>query len=87
MIDYIAHRIKRVGRDATADIRLLVTTSLPDALNQADIIVSQIRVGGMAARAQDEQMALEVGIPGDEGVGPSGLAAYLRGREFYRSRW
>jgi 6-phospho-beta-glucosidase len=45
-----------------------------------DVVLCQIRPGGMEARAGDEALAAEEGVPGDEGLGPSGLASFLRGR-------
>ncbi|HYZ16707.1 MAG TPA: hypothetical protein VE591_09910, partial [Candidatus Acidoferrum sp.] len=58
--------------------RITVTTDLVDALRGADLVVVQIRVGGLAARAHDERFPLDAGVPGDEGLGPGGLAAAWR---------
>lgn len=59
--------------------------SLEEALKDATHILCQIRPGGMEARALDEQMALNAGVPGDEGIGPGGLAAFLRSRQAMES--
>lgn len=48
------------------------------ALADADAVVLQARYGGYAARAFDEAFPLRHGIPGDEGLGPGGLAAAWR---------
>ncbi len=48
------------------------------AIAGSDVIILQIRVGGLAGRAYDEQFPLHSGIPGDEGVGPGGLSAAYR---------
>jgi 6-phospho-beta-glucosidase len=58
--------------------RITVTTDLIDAVSGADLVVIQVRVGGLAARAHDERFPLEAGVPGDEGLGPGGLAAAWR---------
>lgn len=58
--------------------RLSTTTDLRAALNGAALIVVQLRAGGLAARAHDESFPLAEGIPGDEGLGPGGLAAAWR---------
>lgn len=80
MIDYLKGRFVGVGRGSGDAIRLVATSDLEAAMDGADIIVSQVRAGGMAGRDSDERLALSHGIPGDEGLGPSGLSAFLRGR-------
>jgi 6-phospho-beta-glucosidase len=44
----------------------------------ARFVVSQIRVGGMAARERDEQLGREFGLVGQETVGVGGIANALR---------
>jgi 6-phospho-beta-glucosidase len=58
--------------------RVTLTTDLISAVKGADLVIVQVRVGGLAARAYDERFPLEAGIPGDEGLGPGGLAAAWR---------
>jgi len=58
--------------------RLCATTVLDDALAGADFVFAAIRVGGVAARVQDERVALELGVLGQETTGPGGLAYGLR---------
>lgn len=55
-----------------------VTTDLADALTGADFIFAAIRVGGMEGRIRDEQVALDLGLLGQETIGPGGLAYALR---------
>ena len=62
-------------------IKVSSHTCLSDAVIGSNIILCQVRVGGMQARAIDEMLPLEFGIPGDEGLGPSGLACFLRSRQ------
>jgi 6-phospho-beta-glucosidase len=50
------------------------TTDTRAALDGADIILNQIRVGGLEARAFDESFPHEFGLPGEETVGPGGFA-------------
>ncbi|MEJ7648375.1 MAG: hypothetical protein WKF57_04890 [Nakamurella sp.] len=57
---------------------VLVTADSGRALEGADVILVQPRVGGLSARAADEDLAAEVGAPADEGLGPGGLRAALR---------
>lgn len=54
------------------------TTSLDEALEGADFVFSAIRVGGLAGRTQDERVALQLGVLGQETTGPGGLAYALR---------
>ncbi len=48
------------------------------ALPGSDIVILQARYGGIAAREYDETFPLAFGIPGDEGLGPGGLASAWR---------
>ena len=41
-------------------------------------MLSSLRVGGMAARARDERIAIEEGLAGQETTGPGGVAMALR---------
>ncbi len=54
------------------------STDLDAVLQDADAVVCQVRVGGFPGRSHDESFPLAYGVPGDEGIGPSGLAAALR---------
>ncbi|MFJ8826744.1 6-phospho-beta-glucosidase [Streptomyces sp. NPDC102467] len=54
------------------------TTDLDEALRGADFVFSAIRVGGLAGRAADEQVALAEGVLGQETVGAGGIAYGLR---------
>jgi 6-phospho-beta-glucosidase len=47
-------------------------------LDGADFVVTQIRVGGMAARYLDESIPLKYGIVGQETTGPGGMFKALR---------
>ena len=48
------------------------------ALEGADVVLNQVRIGGYAARAFDESFPWGAGLPGDETMGPGGLANALR---------
>jgi 6-phospho-beta-glucosidase len=58
--------------------RVTVTTELDVALEGADVVFSAIRVGGLAARVQDERVALDLGVLGQETTGAGGIAYGLR---------
>jgi 6-phospho-beta-glucosidase len=62
----------------TTGIALSTTTDRSEALDGADFVVAQLRVGGLAARALDERIPLEYGVIGQETTGPGGFAKALR---------
>jgi 6-phospho-beta-glucosidase len=57
---------------------ITLTTDLDRALDGADFVLIQIRVGGQAARLQDETRPLACGCIGQETTGAGGLAKALR---------
>jgi len=54
------------------------TTSIDDGLDGAGAVLLQLRVGGQAARHQDETWPLECGCIGQETTGAGGFAKALR---------
>ena len=59
-------------------LRIGLARDLAGAVEGAAFVLNSIRVGGIAARARDERIALECGYPGQETTGPGGLAMALR---------
>jgi 6-phospho-beta-glucosidase len=57
---------------------LLLTRELDAALERADFVIIQIRVGGQEARLRDETVPLACGCIGQETTGAGGLAKALR---------
>jgi 6-phospho-beta-glucosidase len=58
--------------------RLRLTGRREEALDGADFVVVQLRVGGQAMRLADETLPLEFGCVGQETTGPGGFAKALR---------
>ena len=58
--------------------RLHQTGRREDAIDGADFVVVQLRVGGQAMRLVDETLPLEFGCVGQETTGPGGFAKALR---------
>lgn len=58
--------------------RLVLTHRLDEAVDGADAVLVQLRVGGQAARAVDETLPLRWGCLGQETTGFGGLAKALR---------
>ncbi|WP_031476744.1 6-phospho-beta-glucosidase [Streptomyces bicolor] len=75
LIGALARRIlTRQGHPGT----ITTTTNLDEAVDGADAVLLQLRVGGQAAREQDETWPLECGCVGQETTGAGGLAKALR---------
>lgn len=58
--------------------RVTAAADLVAAVDGADVVLLQLRVGGQAARAVDESLPLECGCVGQETTGVGGLAKALR---------
>jgi 6-phospho-beta-glucosidase len=58
--------------------RIVTTSDLDAAVDGADAVLLQLRVGGQAAREQDETWPLSCGCVGQETTGAGGLAKALR---------
>ena len=68
----------RMVRKASVDAQVDLTTDRRRAVEGADFIITQIRVGGIPARIQDERIPLEFDVIGQETTGPGGFAKALR---------
>src|ERR671918_1451104 len=85
LLDVDAERLDVVGALADRMLRragwtgTLVRTSRRDeALDGAQFVIVQLRVGGQATRLNDETIPLEFGCVGQETTGPGGFAKALR---------
>ena len=74
----VAGLARRMLAAAGHPARLETTTRLDDAVEGADVVLIQIRVGGQAARLVDESVPLACGCLGQETTGFGGLAKALR---------
>ncbi|MGO2750718.1 MAG: 6-phospho-beta-glucosidase [Pseudoclavibacter sp.] len=70
--------VDRIAQEKRFAPRITVTTDLEEALRGTDFVFSAVRVGGTAGRVADERIALDLGVLGQETVGPGGLAYALR---------
>ncbi|WP_040282684.1 6-phospho-beta-glucosidase [Tessaracoccus massiliensis] len=77
-LDGIQRVIQARAAQLDAPPSLRASTDLRDALAGADFVFSAIRVGGPEGRVQDERVALNLGLLGQETIGPGGLAYALR---------
>ncbi|MEV7210535.1 MULTISPECIES: 6-phospho-beta-glucosidase [unclassified Streptomyces] len=85
LVDPAADRLELVGGLARRIFakqghggRVFTTSDLDAAVDGADAVLLQLRVGGQAARQQDETWPLECGCVGQETTGAGGLAKALR---------
>ncbi|MFF4396942.1 6-phospho-beta-glucosidase [Streptomyces sp. NPDC001480] len=85
LVDPAADRLELVGGLARRIFakqghggRIVTTADLDAAVEGADAVLLQLRVGGQAAREQDETWPLECGCVGQETTGAGGLAKALR---------
>ncbi|GHV12499.1 6-phospho-beta-glucosidase [Spirochaetia bacterium] len=74
MVGFCGRFAKRLGLEAPVK----KTLSLSEALDGAAFVDTQIRVGGNAARVQDEKIPLSMGLVGQETTGPGGMMKALR---------
>lgn len=58
--------------------RIMTTGSLEEGVDEADVVLLQLRVGGQVARHGDETFPHQVCCIGQETTGPGGLAKALR---------
>jgi len=85
LVDPAADRLELVGGLARRIFakqghpgRIVTTADLEAGVEGADAVLLQLRVGGQAARNQDETWPLECGCIGQETTGAGGLAKALR---------
>ncbi|MGX1270018.1 6-phospho-beta-glucosidase [Streptomyces phaeoluteigriseus] len=85
LVDPAADRLELVGGLARRIFarqghpgRIVTTADLDAGVDGADAVLLQLRVGGQAARQQDETWPLECGCVGQETTGAGGLAKALR---------
>jgi 6-phospho-beta-glucosidase len=70
-----------------APVAVEVETNRRLALEGADGVLNQVRVGGLGARVFDESFPRDFGLPGEETMGPGGFANALRTVPALRAIW
>lgn len=69
---------KRMLEEAGIKTQIHTTMNRQEALENADFVLTQLRVGGLEARKNDEEIPLKHHIIGQETTGPGGFAKALR---------
>jgi len=85
LVDIAPERLETVGafarrmvKAAGSPFALHLTTDRARALDGADFVTTQLRVGGMAARREDEHLGRRWNLVGQETTGIGGMANALR---------
>ncbi len=69
---------ERMVKKAGAEIDIIADFDRRAAIKDADFVMTQFRVGGLSARANDERIPLKYDVVGQETTGPGGFAKALR---------
>ena len=74
----VARFCQRYAGSRGIDHDYRATTSIRAAATGARVVINQMRIGGWAGRVRDEVFPLAYDLPGDESIGPGGLASAVR---------
>ena len=77
-LDNLARMARRMFIAAGQDVVVTSTRDRREAIEGADFVLNQIRVGGQAARIRDEHIGRRHDVVGQETTGPGGFAKALR---------
>ena len=77
-LEVVGAMARRMLARADHPAQVVTTSDIDAGVTDADAVLLQLRVGGQAARMQDESWPLECGCIGQETTGAGGLAKALR---------
>ncbi|MDX6300226.1 MAG: 6-phospho-beta-glucosidase [Nocardioidaceae bacterium] len=77
-VEVVAEMSRRMLARADHPAKVVATSDIDSGVSDADAVLLQLRVGGQAARMQDEAWPMECGCIGQETTGAGGLAKALR---------
>lgn len=77
-LEIVGSLAERMIEKAKLPIKVITTLDREKALENADFVTTQFRVGLLDARAKDERIPLKYGVVGQETNGPGGLFKGLR---------
>ena len=69
---------REIAKNLKVQLKIAAVDSIERATEGSDFVLSSLRIGGMAARARDERIAIAEGLTGQETTGPGGVAMALR---------
>ncbi|MDR1186743.1 MAG: 6-phospho-beta-glucosidase [Bifidobacteriaceae bacterium] len=77
-LDAIERVLAQLPTRRNRALRVTASTNLATVVDGADFVFCAIRVGGTRGRTIDERVALDLGVLGQETIGPGGVAYTLR---------
>lgn len=77
-LEIVGSFIMRIASAKQAPFKVVLSTNQAEAVHGADYVITQIRVGKMNARQQDEYLGKRHGLIGQETTGVGGMAKALR---------
>jgi 6-phospho-beta-glucosidase len=86
-LEAVAAACRRSAAARETKITVRAEAELAPALAGADAVLNQIRIGGLEERAVDESFPRAFGLPGEETMGPGGLACAVRTVGALRPVW
>lgn len=77
-LDIVGRFAQRIVEAAGSPFKVHLTTNRREAIDEAQYVITQLRVGGMKARREDEYLGRRHGLIGQETTGVGGMAKALR---------
>jgi 6-phospho-beta-glucosidase len=77
-LDVVGRFAQRMAEARGAPFRICLSVDRREAIRDASYVITQLRVGGMAARRADEYLGRRHGLIGQETTGVGGMAMALR---------
>jgi len=77
-LEVVGKFAQRMAKAAGARFEVHLTTDQREAVKDAQYVTTQLRVGWMAARREDEYLGMRHGLIGQETTGVGGMAKALR---------
>lgn len=77
-LQIVGNFVKRLAKSKFAKFDIRLTTDRKNAIKDASYVITQLRVGKMAARREDEYLGQRHGLIGQETTGIGGMAKALR---------
>lgn len=77
-LDVVAEYCREIVKESGINFQISTNTDRVDSIKGSGFVISQIRTGGMKARAFDESLPREMGLIGDETYGVGGFSDAVR---------
>jgi 6-phospho-beta-glucosidase len=77
-LEIVGHFAQQMAKAQDASFKVILSTDQKEAISGASYVITQLRVGQMAARREDEYLGRRHGLVGQETTGVGGMAKALR---------